>query len=134
MKKLLLIVALLFSVVMVNAQSSTFYQSYKVTTGKWNEYREEYVYAQPVYETIKLEFNKTMVRVYDRVGSVYITRNYRQVVDTDKLKMHAWDATDEASRNCRLTMAYSPGSNEATLSVLYGDMIYQYTYRLLKLD
>ena len=126
MKKVLLFALMLFIVGVTSAQS--IYKTYKVRSGKWNEIRKEYVYAEPYLQNITLEFNGNVIRVYDKENSVYITRNQKVLSDTEKLKMYGWDAIDEGSRRCRIVMSYLTNSNEIQLSVLYGDVVYEYSY------
>ena len=126
MKKVLLFALMLFTFGMTSAQSV--YTTYKVRTGKWNEIRKEYVYAEPYSQEIKLEFNGNVIRVYDKENSVYITKNQKVLSDVEKLKMYGWDAIDEQSRRCRIVMSHYGKSGEIQLSVLYGDVIYEYTY------
>lgn len=130
MRKILLFTLMLFTFGMASAQS--FYTTYKVRTGKWNEYRKEYVYAEPYAQNIKLEFNGNVIRVYDRENSVYITKDQKVLSDNEKLKMYGWDAIDEGSRRCRIVMSHLINSGEIQLSVLYGDLVYEYSYLINK--
>ena len=117
MKRLLLIICLLFT--LVTQAQRTVVHTIKVTTGHWNNMEEDWIWERSKYAIINFLMQGNTVIADDVAESTYTT--FDLIVDTKEIVM--WDAVDEKSRSCNFIINYTVPE---TISVMYSDVIYVY--------
>lgn len=124
MKKVLLLSVILFASIIGKSQEPSYFETYKTKNGKWNEYKQEFVYSQPVYQKIKIEISGNVISIKDQANSVYITRNKEVVRKTMEDAIYAYDAIDEENRICKVML--SKDKTTFSITILYTDFLIEY--------
>lgn len=117
MKRLLLIICLLFT--LVTQAQRTLVHTNKVTTGHWNNIEEDWIWERSKYAIINFLMQGNTVMADDIAESTYTT--FELVVDDGTISM--WEALDENNISCNIIINSTPPE---TMSVMYSDVIYVY--------
>lgn len=124
MKHLLVTLAILLGTV---AYGQHEYHIYKVLTGPYNNYTNQYDTREKEVN-IRMVFDNSVVRIYDDARSVYIVRNHQEVKNDQQGMISKWDAVDERNRNVGIYMAMNRQTGEQSLAVVYSDFMFQYFF------
>lgn len=118
----------LLTILMVSLFTLTaFTQDVKSTTcflqtGKWNSYKEDYVYGKIKFEKIDFLFRGNVIIVNDYAESTYITSNSQKFSDGSVL----WDAIDENNKMCKVVMYDELGYT--VVEIMYVNVSYKYFF------
>lgn len=117
MKKLLLILCLLISII-TTAQESI--ESYALQVGHWNEYLEKFVYDEVRSCDVKFLLQGDVIIANDVAKSIYYTY---ETIHNDELAA-TWKAFDEERRNVIVSLYF--GKELSLFTVIYDDVCYKY--------
>ncbi len=117
MKKLLLVLCLLISII-TTAQESI--ESYALQVGHWNEYLEKFVYDEVKTCNVKFLLQGDVIIANDIAKSIYYTY---ETIHNDELAA-TWKALDEQRRNVIVSLYF--GKDSSVFTVIYDDVCYKY--------
>jgi hypothetical protein len=100
MKKLLLIVVLLFS---LNSYAQSVIQTFAAQIGYWNEYTEKYNWESAVKANITFTIQNGYIFSTDKNNSVYEIVKLESSTKTEGI----WSATDEEGGECAVIIKYN---------------------------
>ena len=131
MKKLSLIVLLMFLTLMVTAQK---YYTYQVSYGKWDESKKNYVYAPSIKKEMEFNLNGNVIDIADRVHCTYTIPNSYIITNNEKSEINkwngVWDGLDQQNKKCKIVCRINNELNEVRYSILYDDVVFQYFIKI----
>ena len=126
MKKLLLIVAILFA---TTAFGQRVYRCTSTTVGTYNYYSEKFTWDDYKTSNLQVVVKKNIILVNDRAGSIYILEDKIFDESVGNIDQAAWNATDESGKNCVAKLVRYE-DNSLMLYIIYDNIAFGYTLKL----
>lgn len=129
MKKLLLVITLLFVYTIASYAQSSRFTVFSSKIGEYNTYTNTWVWSEPHNVNMAIVITNTKVYVDDKIHSVYtlLSNNGTTKVNTDS-KVITYRAIDESNNRCNIEVVSWTNKDLALqMYIVYSDTRYAYS-------
>jgi hypothetical protein len=132
MKKIILILSLVFISICSFSQTPVQLITYKNQVGWKNKYNDEYTYEKYIYSTITFSIYNDYISANDENHSLYrITEELPSDVTKEKETTKAL-CYDEKNRKCIVAIVHYKEKNSSSIVVMYDDRMFIYVVDMEK--